>query len=213
MKPIPIAQYLNQFGRVESNGGDRHPAERFPRESVLLKPKVVSAPIDMEARIEEALERGRQEGLAAARAESAAALAQQRGQLTERESAARLAWQANEYAQFAEKMDMAIGALEERLAQSVARILKPFLIEEQVKKVTQALSENLSRILSKDAPPVLKITGPEALLTLLRDKLSSHPVEVEYAPANGLDVIVEANQTILKTQLQAWIDHIQTLGE
>jgi hypothetical protein len=213
MKPIPIAQYLNQFGRVESNNGDRHPAERFPRESVLLKPKVVSAPIDMEARIEEALERGRQEGLAAARAESAAALAQQRGQLTERESAVRLAWQANEYAQFAEKIDMAIGALEERLAQSVARILKPFLIEEQVKKVTQALSENLSRILSKDAPPVLKITGPEALLTLLRDKLSSHPVEVEYAPANGLDVIVEANQTILKTQLQAWIDHIQTLGE
>ena len=213
MKPIPIAQYLNQFGRVEPSHGDRLPAERFPRESVLLKPKVVSAPVDMEARIEEALERGRQEGLAAARAESAAALAQQRGQLTERETVARLAWQANEYVQFAEKIEFALGALEERLAQSVARILKPFLIEEQVRKVTRTLSENLSRILSKDAPPVLKITGPEALLNLLRDKLSSHPVEVEYVRAEGLDVTVEANQTVLKTQLQAWIDHIQTLGE
>jgi hypothetical protein len=213
MKPIPIAQYLNQFGRVEPNHGDRVAAERFPRESVLLRPKAVSAPIDMEARIEEALERGRQEGLAAARAESAAALAQQRGQLTERESAARLAWQANEYAQFAEKIDIAIVALEERLAQSVARILKPFLIEEHVKRVTLALSENLSKILSRDAPPILKVTGPEALLNLLRDNLSSHPVEVEYVQANGLDVTVEANQTVLKTQLQAWIDHIQTLGE
>ena len=213
MKPIPIAQYLNQFGRVELNHGDRPPADRSQRESVLLKPRVVAAPIDVEARIEEALERGRQEGLAAARAESAAALAQQRGLSAERESAARLAWQANECAQFAEKIDFALGAIEERLAQGVARILKPFLIEEQVKKVTRTLSENLSRILSKDAPPVLKITGPEALLNLLRDKLSSHPVEVEYVQADGLDVTVEANQTVLKTQLQAWIDHIQTLGE
>lgn len=213
MKPIPIAQYLNQFGRVEPNYGDRPPADRSQRESVLLKPRVVAAPIDIEARIEEALERGRQEGLAAARAESAAALAQQRGLSAERESAARLAWQANEYAQFAGKIDFALGAIEEKLAQSVARILKPFLIEEQVKKVTRTLSENLSRILSKDAPPVLKIAGPEALLNLLRDKLSSHPVEVEYVQADGLDVTVEANQTILKTQLQAWIDHIQTLGE
>src|SRR6202011_2756346 len=154
---IPIAQYLNQFGRVELNHGDRPPADRSQRESVLLKPRVVAAPIDVEARIEEALERGRQEGLAAARAETAAALAQQRGLSAERESAARLAWQANEYAQFAEKIDFALGAIEERLAQGVARILKPFLIEEQVKKVTRTLSENLSRILSKDAPPVLKI--------------------------------------------------------
>jgi hypothetical protein len=213
MKPIPIAQYLNQFGRVEPNHGDRPLIDRSQRESVLLKPRVVSPPVDIEARIEEALERGRQEGLAAARAEAAAALAQQRGASADRESAARLAWQANEYAEFAQKIDFALGALEGRLAQSVARILKPFLIEEQVKMVTLALSENLSRILSKDAPPVLKITGPEALLNLLRDKLSSHPVEVEYAPAKDLDVTVEANQTVLKTQLQAWIDHIQTLGE
>src|ERR1700689_4754231 len=127
MKPIPIAQYLNQFGRVEPSHGDRLPAERFPRESVLLKPKVVSAPVDMEARIEEALERGRQEGLAAARAESAAALALERGLSDERAAADRLAWQANEYARFAEKIDLGMGALEDRLAQAGARILKPFL--------------------------------------------------------------------------------------
>jgi hypothetical protein len=31
--------------------------------------------------------------------------------------------------------------------------------------------------------------------------------------AGGVDVTVEANQTVLKTQLQAWIDHIQAMGE
>jgi hypothetical protein len=213
MRPIPIAQYLNQFGRAEPTLGERHPGERPQRENILLKPKVASIPIDIDARIEDALERGRQEGLAAARAESAAALVEERSLSSERENAERFAWQAGEYAEFAEKIEAAMGALEEKLAQSVARILKPFLVEERVKQVTQALADNLSRILSKDAPAVLKITGPEALLNLLRDKLSSHAAVVEYVPASGLDVTVEANQTVLKSQLQAWIDHIEAIGE
>jgi hypothetical protein len=208
VKPIPIAQYLSQFGRAESSQG-----ERAPRESVLLRPRVLSTPVDTEARIEESFERGRQEGLAAAHAESTAALALERGLSDERAAAERLAWQANEYARFAEKIDLAMTALEDRLAQAVSRILKPFLIEAQVKQVTQALSENLARILSKDAPPALKITGPEAFLNVLRDKLSSHAVAVEYVSANGLDVTVEANQTIIKSQLQAWIDHLEAIRE
>jgi hypothetical protein len=219
MKPIPIAQYLNQFGRVEPARVDRPlfdraVGDRFPRESVLLKPKAVAPPvIDIEARLEEAREQGRQEGFAAAREEAAAALAEHRGALTERENAARLAWQASEYAQFAQKIDLALEALEEKLARSVSRILKPFLIDEQVKQVTQSLSENLAKILSKDAPAVLKITGPGPLLELLREQLSSHPIDVEYVAASNLDVTVEANQTVLKTQLQAWVDHLQSLGE
>jgi hypothetical protein len=208
MKPIPIAQYLSQFGRTEPNQSDRP-----QRESVLLKQRVLSTPADMGAQIEQALERGRQEGLAAARAESAAALALERGQSDERAATERLAWQANEYARFAEKIDLAMGALEDRLAQAVARILKPFLIEAQVKQVTQALSENLSRILSKDAPPALKITGPEAFLNVLHDKLSAHAIAVEYVSTDGLDVTVEANQTIIKSQLQAWIDHLEAIKE
>jgi hypothetical protein len=104
-------------------------------------------------------------------------------------------------------------AVEDNLAATVARILKPFLIEERVKRITESLSESLSMILSKDAPAVLKITGPEALLGVLRDKMSSHAVAVEYVAAEGLDVTVEANQTIIKSQLQAWIDHIESIGE
>jgi hypothetical protein len=208
MKPIPIAQYLNQFGRAEPTHGDRP-----QRESVLLKQKVVAVPVDTEARIEEALERGRQEGLAAARAESAAVLAAERSQWVERAAAERLIWQANEYARFGEKIELAMSVLEDRLAQAVARILKPFLVDERTKQVTQALSENLSRILSKDAPSVLKITGPEPLLNVLRERLSAYSVTVEYVAGASLDVTVEAHQTIIKSQLQAWIDHIEAIGE
>jgi hypothetical protein len=208
MRPIPIAQYLNQFGRAQPTQ-----IEHSPRDSLLLKPRVLATPVDVEARIEEALERGRQEGLAAGRAEAAAALALEQTDRDERESQRRLAWQANEYAQFAQKIESAMAAVEERLAQAVARILKPFLIEERVKLITDSLSENLSKILSQETPAVLKITGPEALLSMLRDKMSTSSVAVEYVAADGLDVTVEANQTIVKSQLQAWIDHIETIGE
>jgi hypothetical protein len=208
MRPIPIAQYLNQFGKA-----DPTQAERVQRDSVLLRPRVLSVPADIEVRIQEALERGKLEGLAAGRAEAAASLALERADWEEQENERRAAWQANEYARFAESIDRAMTAVEDNLAATVARILKPFLIEERVKRITESLSESLSMILSKDAPAVLKITGPEALLGVLRDKMSSHAVAVEYVAAEGLDVTVEANQTIIKSQLQAWIDHIESIGE
>jgi flagellar biosynthesis/type III secretory pathway protein FliH len=208
MRPIPIAQYLNQFGRAEPT-----PADRVHRDSILLRPRVLSVPADTEARIEEAYARGKMEGLEAARAESADALSLERADWQARENARRLAWQANDMAQFADKIDGAMATIEERLAQSVARILKPFLVEERVKHITDALAENLSKILSRDTPTLLKITGPEALLSVLRDKMSSQSVAVEYVAAEGVDVTIEANQTIIKSQLQAWIDHIEAIGE
>jgi hypothetical protein len=208
MRPIPIAQYLNQFGKAEPIHG-----ERPQRESVLLKSRILSSPADMDARVAEAFERGRLEGLTAARGECEAALAVERAQWDVRATAERLDWQANEYAGFAEKIERAMAAIEDELAKSVSRILKPFLVEERIKQVTQALSENLSKILSNDAPAALRITGPEALLGVLRDRLAGHSVAVEYVPGDGVDVTVEAHQTIIQSQLQAWIDHLETVGE
>jgi hypothetical protein len=209
MKPIPIAQYLNQFGRVEAGQG-----ERGQRESVLLRPRPLPAPpVDIETRLAEALEKGRQQGLADGRAEMAAALDFERSRAAEREAAERLAWQAGEYGRLADKIEVAFGELEDRIARSVARILKPFLNEERVKQVTQALCDNLSRILSNESPSALKITGPEALLRVLREQISAHAVNVDYVAADGVDVTIETHQTIIRSQLQAWVDHLDTIGE
>ena len=213
MRPIPIAQYLNQFGRV--NGAKIDP----PQDGAGARPRVLSVPanppppINIDAQLEEAAERGRQEGLAVARAEFAAAIASERKEWEDRESARRLAWQANEFARFAEKIDRATAAIEERLAQSVARILKPYLTEALARQASEALTETLSRILSGETPSMLQITGPEALLQALREKLAGHPATVDYVPTAGVDVTIEANQTIIQSQLQAWIDHVASLGE
>jgi hypothetical protein len=212
MRPIPIAQYLNQFGRV--NGSRIDP----PHDGPAARPRVLSVPADsvllnIDAQLAEAVERGRQEGLATARAEFAAAILAERKELEERDSARQLAFQANEYAGFGEKIEHAMAAIEDGLAQTVARILKPYLSEAVARQATEALSDALSRMLSRDAPSLIKITGPEPLLGLLREKMAAHPVTVEYVASAGVDVTVEANQTIIQSQLQAWIDHIASIGE
>lgn len=207
MRPIPIAQYLNQFGKAAPTHGERL------RDNVVAKPRILSTSADIEGRIQEAFERGRREGLANGRAECEASLAAERRDRDERELAERRAWQAEELAAFANKIDGAIGGLRDELAGSVARVLKPFLIEERVKQATQALTESLSRILSRDAPAALKITGPEALLGALRTRLASHAARIEYVADDGVDVTVETQHTIVKSQLQAWIDHLAAIGD
>ena len=210
MKPIPIAQYLNRFERVgAADFGE--PAKPPPP---LLKPRVVAAPAeDIQARLQEAFERGRQDGIAAARAEAEAVLAQQQGELNQRAEGERVAFQAQEYATLADQISAGLNEIEARIADGVAHILRPYLAQEQSKKVIQALSETLGRILSSESAALLRISGPETVLNVLRDRLSKHAVEVEYVLEDGVDVTIEAQQTVIRSQLQAWLDLIDTTAD
>ncbi len=210
MKPIPIAQYLNRFERVGA-ADIGEPARQTP---ALLKPRAVPAAVDdIETRLHEAFERGRQEGLAAARAEAEAGLARQQGELEQRVQAERVAFQEQEYAGLADQISAGLSEIEARIADAVAHILRPYLAHEQSQQVIQALSETLGRILSSDSPALLKISGPEAVLSVLHDRLSQHAVEVEYSLDDGVDVTIEAQQTVIRSQLQAWLDLIDSTAD
>lgn len=206
MRPIPIAQYLNRFERVEAT--DMNETPKHP--SILLKPRVVAAVEDTEARVHEAFERGRQEGLAAAQAEMNTALAHQQSEFEAQSEAERAAFQAEEYAKLADQIAAGLAEIESRIAEAVANILRPYLAQEQSKRVIQALSDNLGRILSGESAGLLKISGPEAVLKALRERLSNHPVEVDYSLEEGVDVTVEAQQTVIRSQLQSWLDLIDS---
>lgn len=210
MRPIPIAQYLNRFERVGA-AGVGEPAKQPP---ALLKPRVVAAPVeDTEARLHDAFERGRQEGLAAARAEVEAVLTRQQGEFEERAQAERIAFRSQEYAALADQISAGLSEVEARIAEAAAHILRPYLAQEQSKRVIQALSETLGRILSSESPALLKISGPEAVLNALHDRLSSQAVQVEYSIEDGVDVTIEAQQTVIRSQLQAWLDLIDSAAD
>jgi hypothetical protein len=206
MRPIPIAQYLNRFERAEPTAVGAQPRAN----PLTQKPLPAAAVDDVETRLRQAYERGRQEGLAAARVEADAAFASHKDEQSERAEAERVSFQVNECAKLADQIAAGMIEIEERIAETVANILRPYLAQEQTSRVTKALSENLARILSGDSPALLKISGPEFILSVLRDRLSSHPAPVEYSVEEGLDVTVEAQQTIIRSQLQAWVDLIET---
>jgi hypothetical protein len=209
MKPIPIAQYLNRFERA-----DPTPVETpAVRTNPFLKPRPAPPAENLEARLAEAFERGRQEGLATARAETAEAIARVRAEWREKEDAEQTALQVSHGGDLADRIADGLDQIEQRIAATVARILKPYLAEEQSKRVILSLSESLGRILNSDSDALLRISGPEAVLSALRDRLSGRPVRVEYNIEDGVDVTVEADQTIIESQLAAWFALFESIGD
>jgi hypothetical protein len=213
MKPIPIAQYLSQLEREKAPRPIEQRTQR--RESPFMKPRLVAtaaeepppaapATLDIEARLAEAYERGVQEGRIEAHAEHARREAARDADHETRFQRERQEFQANKYAQLADALAAGLIEIEERIACVVARILEPYLAEEQTKLVVKALCEDIDKLLSADAPPLLRISGPEKVLVALRERLSGQPVEVEYWLNDGVDAIVQTHNTRIETQLQNW---------
>ena len=160
---------------------------------------------DIESRLNEAYHRGVQEGLDAARAEAATARALERAELQKRAVVERLDFQMNEYSKLAEVIAAGLAELERRIAETVAQILQPVLMQAVSKQVITELAENIGRIVSAGRPGVMRVRGPERLLAALRARLSGFAVEVEYVEdATAVEVVVEAQHTTIRTELAPW---------
>jgi hypothetical protein len=198
---IPIGQYLTQFGKgieLEATDTRRDEAMQLPS----FDPK---AEEELARRLEEAQAQGREEGRAAAAAEFELELAKERAQIDERVTSERDTWLAEEGRRMGEAIETVLRELETRIADSVARILEPFLTAAQREKMLAELSATLSALLA-DEQPLLKISGPESLLAALREKLGTTKGSIEYLPSETIDIRAVADHLVVQTRLQAWID-------
>ncbi len=166
---------------------------------------------DIEARIAEAFDRGLREGSAAARAEDAEALARERARQQEQALAERLDFQLNEYARLADVIAAGLVEIEQRIASSVARILAPFLTSELSKQVVDELCDHIARLRAGGSSGLVKIRGPERLLRALRDRASFLPVDVEFVVEDSVEATIEAQHTMIRSELQPWADVIASL--
>jgi hypothetical protein len=201
---IPIGQYLTQFGK--SLGLE--PAEPRRDEVVQLQTPDPQAEEELARKLEEAQAQGRDEGRAAAMAEFEQEIAKERARIEERAAGERDAWLAEEGRRMGETLETAMRKLETAIADSVARVLEPFLAAALRDKVLAELSQTLSALLA-DGPPLLKISGPESLLATLREKLGTTKASVEYVPSQSTDISVSADHLIVETRLKAWIDRFR----
>jgi len=199
--------------RTLEEGHERAASDRrsSSREGALSRSRETPPAPDVEARIAEAYDRGLREGAAAAHAEDAEAQAREQASRMERQLVERLDFQMNEYAGLAETIATGLEEIEQRVAATVARILAPLLASELSKQVVDELCAHIARLRAGGSPGLIKIRGPERLLGLLRDRVSSLAVDVEFVAEDGVEATIEAQHTMIRSQLQPWADLIASL--
>jgi hypothetical protein len=152
--------------------------------------------------IEQAFARGLEQGQAAARATLEAKLAHEQKQFELALSAERQARQADAL-KFAAALAAGLVNLEQTIAQSVGRLLRPFLAARAHTQAVADLRAALEALLGKEPGIALTIAGPEHLLAGLRATLPE--TAISYVANSDCEVRVTGNQTVLETRLGAWL--------
>ena len=211
MKPIPIAQYLNQVSRPAPVAPEAS-AKATVLARTLPAPQLVENTQErLNARLEEAYQRGLREGRESARVEAEETSRQRQADLAKAASDERDAFRADECAALAEKISLGLKTIETLIAESVARILKPYLIDAHSKQVLGALHETLTRMFSSPISDIIEISGPEGLVDPLRKALAPYSIRCDFKITQAIDVKVKIRQTLIESQLKRWIDHVSAV--
>lgn len=188
--------YLPDFAR---RGSER---TAVPVEMEAIEP--ANPPEDPGKAIAEALERGRREALATARAEFERIRATDLVRYDERLLEERRRWTDEESDRIAKTFVGAFLELEGAIVASVARILTPFVSERVRRSALDEFSELLTALLAGEQLRTLTISGPEDLLEPLRGRLGAYAAAIEFRPGEGAEVRAVSGETIVETQIGAW---------
>jgi hypothetical protein len=206
----PVARYLVQFGTEKE-------AEPAPADfDGILQPLVSRAEEpeeNREALVEAARDEGRAEGRAAAQAFFETILANQKRDYEKRLGEERNSWTGEESAKLSLSLTQAVAQFEERLAECVDAVLRPFLIESLRRQMIDELVSDVGVLLASDENPVIEISGAADLLAALQTRLSSTLAAIDYKPNDAIDVRIVAHNTIIESQLRAWIERFDPSKE
>jgi hypothetical protein len=159
--------------------------------------------------VEEANAKGFESGKAAAEALMAARLEEIEAAHRQELSSAREAWAQQESGKLAEQLALGLQELEERLASTTARILKPFLSAELQRRAIADLVESLVAMRAQEEGATISISGAADLLEALRGQLAGKVDNVDYRPNQSSEARVTLGQTVLETRIGAWMTRIE----
>ena len=199
MTAIPLARFLVEFG----SDGD-HRADGLRQD---IRPNAAWM-ADANARVAESHAQGHAEGKAAAETEFAARLETQRKDFEQQLAMARQSWATTEGNALSETFLHALRDLETRLADTMARILRPFLETEIRRAAIDELVTTIETIVSRGEIAKIEISGPDDLLCVLRARLAGK-ISATFVANEASDVRVAIEQATLETRLGAWIGAIE----
>lgn len=197
-----FARALPDFAR----GGEPAP----PVEMGSLAPQV---PVEDPAKLlDDAYARGRRDGAADAGERWERTRAADLAGFEDRLAEERRLWTETESDRLAGEIRQAMQALEEGIAASVARILLPFVSESVRRRALDELSETLTALLTGGVR-TLVVNGPLDLVEPLKAKLGPYAQAVEFRPADGPDIVARSRDTVVETQIGAWLDRLAAAAE
>lgn len=195
MSLVPAAHFLIDFGIAEV-------AEQAPHQDAAL-----AADLVWEERVEDAYARGVEQGKTAADAGIAALIEEQNAASEQGFAAARKSWCEEEGPRLAEQIRRAIAEMENRIAESAERVLKPFLAQAVRTEAIGRLRAIVQELIGTNPGMTLEVSGPEDLLDAVRSSLQHSAVTVSYVANDACDVQIKAGASIVETRIAAWLEH------
>jgi hypothetical protein len=198
MTALPVAHYLHELSGESSRRGRTYSGG--------------VGDSDIENRIGEAHARGVLEGRAAALVDQDQALARQQAAFDQKLAAERQKWAAEQGVILGELLVTQLRDIEDRIAGQVSRVLKPVVADHVRGRAVDELARMLEGMLAKGDYAKVTVSGPEDLLAPVEARLSGLAAGVSFLPADGVDLVVSADETILETRIGSWVQAINGDG-
>ena len=204
MRALALERFLVEIG---PDGGPRaHP--RAHKASVEPSGPAV-APASVEAQLAQAYERGRAQAAAEAEEVLASRLRQEQAAAEERITAARAQWVEQESGRLAARLEAGLREIELLVAEAVARILKPFLIERVRGEAIESLATTLTDVVRHGDGVRVEIAGPADLAAAVTERIAALGIGAEVRELEGPEVRVTIGLTVLETSLASWRTRIE----
>ncbi|MEE1612590.1 hypothetical protein [Microvirga sp. CF3016] len=161
--------------------------------------------IDRQAELIKSVEaRVRAEERETARKELEDAIAVERARHLEDMDHQRTAWTEQQSQAMSAQISEAIGQLEANISERVANILVPFVADAYRAQSLAEFKGLLGTLLSGRDASLLKISGPDDLLSAMKIHLRHYGSSIEFIPGEHIEISAKAQDTIVQTQLNSW---------
>jgi hypothetical protein len=198
MKHIPIARILERVPlKDQSNAGIAAALASFPRAASPVRVKESCAGPDLVA---QAREEGREE----ARAEYEALRKEDAERHAAELAATREQWIKAESGRLAAQVEDGLRHIENAITATMARLLKPVLVDHAAKTAIDGLSAVLRQIMMERPGATFRVSGPVDLLDRLRARFEGL-TGAEFVASASADIRVEAEEAVIETCLAPWI--------
>lgn len=208
--PNGIANLINDFSSPRSTDGFGIGVLRRVKQVEEVESVSVPSAADRQAElIRSAVDQVRREEREAAHLRLEEALEVERKNHREELAIQREIWVQQEALQLSAQIIKSVGNLEAVLSEKVAKILAAVVPEALKQKAIAEFTEILGTILSGENESLIKITGPEDILSSIKAGMVLREGLVEFMPSDHVEVTFVAGDTTVQTQFGTWFERLQ----